>query len=78
MNRMDGFHDLVGALKAKNPAIEIKGCSKAADRIVMENEAAIRRGSFSEPFVDGGHARIRFLFPVFFHTLSSPFAKRHP
>ncbi len=26
MNRMDGFHDLVGALKAKNPAIEIKGC----------------------------------------------------
>jgi hypothetical protein len=26
MSRMDGFHDLIGVLKAKNPAIEVKGC----------------------------------------------------
>jgi hypothetical protein len=26
MSRMDGFHDLIGVLKSKNPAIEVKGC----------------------------------------------------
>lgn len=80
ISSMDGFHDLIGTLKAKNPCIEMDGYSNTESRVqggdVSRGEAPVwKRYRVAKSILVFEYARAALLFPlggVFFFFFPIP------